>query len=196
MCHGQPCPDMHAVFWGVALMIVIPIITGALGIGQSYYANVVGLRVMQDLRNALYRHLQHMPLRFFTSTRTGEIQSRLSNDVGGVQTVVTDTASSILSNVVVIISHAGRHALPVRAAHAAVAVHDAVLPVAHGQGGPGAARGRGDHAAVDGRHDRGHRGDAVGERHPAVEGVRSPVLRDRAVPAENERLTGLQVRQR
>ncbi len=59
---------------------------------------------MQDLRNALYEHLQHMPLRFFTSTRTGEIQSRLSNDVGGVSTVVTDTASSVLSNVVVIIS--------------------------------------------------------------------------------------------
>ncbi len=104
MCNGQPCPDMHAVLWGVAFMIVIPIITGALGIAQSYYANVVGLSVMQDLRNALYRHLQHMQLRFFTSTRTGEIQSRLSNDVGGVQTVVTDTASSILSNVVVIIS--------------------------------------------------------------------------------------------
>jgi len=95
------------VFWGVAFMIIIPIITGALGIAQSYYANVVGLHVMQDLRNALYEHLQRMQLRFFTATRTGEIQSRLSNDVGGVQTVVTDTASSILSNVVIIISTNG-----------------------------------------------------------------------------------------
>jgi ATP-binding cassette subfamily B protein len=103
-CQGGPCPDMHVVFWGVGLMIVIPIITGVIGIGQTYYANLVGLRVMQDLRSSLYTHLQNMPLRFFTSTRTGEIQSRLSNDVGGVQTVVTDTASSILSNVVVIIS--------------------------------------------------------------------------------------------
>jgi len=103
-CMGGPCPDMHIVIWGVALMIVIPIITGLIGVGQTYYANFVGLRVMQDLRNALYTHLQNMPLRFFTSTRTGEIQSRLANDVGGVQTVVTDTASSILSNVVVIIS--------------------------------------------------------------------------------------------
>ena len=59
---------------------------------------------MQDLRNALYAHLQHMPLRFFTATRTGEIQSRLSNDVGGVQSVVTDTASNVLANVVTIIS--------------------------------------------------------------------------------------------
>ncbi|MGZ4137691.1 MAG: ABC transporter ATP-binding protein, partial [Actinomycetota bacterium] len=75
-----------------------------IGIGQTYLANLVGLRVMQDLRNSLYQHLQAMPLRFFTVTRTGEIQSRLANDVGGVQTVVTDTASSVLSNVVVIIS--------------------------------------------------------------------------------------------
>jgi ATP-binding cassette, subfamily B, bacterial len=103
-CLDQACPDMHVVFWGVGLMIAIPIISGGLGIAQTYYANIVGLQVMQDLRNALYVHLQNMPLRFFTSTRTGEIQSRLANDVGGVQTVVTDTASSILSNVVVIIS--------------------------------------------------------------------------------------------
>jgi len=103
-CGAAPCPDMYVVYLGVALMVIIPIITGALGIAQTYQANLVGLRVMQDLRNALYAHLQHMPLRFFTSTRTGEIQSRLSNDVGGVSTVVTDTASSVLSNVVVIIS--------------------------------------------------------------------------------------------
>ena len=52
---------------------------------------------MQDLRNALYAHLQRLPLRFFTETRTGEIQSRLANDVGGIQSVVTDTASSVFS---------------------------------------------------------------------------------------------------
>ena len=103
-CGAGPCPDMYVVYLGVALMVIIPVITGALGVAQTYQANLVGLRVMQDLRNALYAHLQHMPLRFFTSTRTGEIQSRLSNDVGGVSTVVTDTASSVLSNVVVIIS--------------------------------------------------------------------------------------------
>ncbi len=78
-------------------MIAIPIVTGVIGIGQTYLANWVGLRVMQDLRNALYSHLQFMPLRFFTTTRTGEIQSRLANDVGGVQAVVTDTMSNILA---------------------------------------------------------------------------------------------------
>jgi ATP-binding cassette, subfamily B, bacterial len=103
-CQGVSCPQMHVVYVGVALMVVIPIITGVIGIGQTYLANWVGLRVMQDLRNSLYTHLQNMPLRFFTQTRTGEIQSRLGNDVGGVQSVVTDTASSILSNIVVIIS--------------------------------------------------------------------------------------------
>jgi ATP-binding cassette subfamily B protein len=103
-CAGAPCPQLDTLYLYVALMIIIPIVTGVIGVGQTYLANLVGLRVMQDLRNALYRHLQNMPLRFFTATRTGEIQSRLANDVGNVQTVVTDTASSILSNVVVIIS--------------------------------------------------------------------------------------------
>jgi ATP-binding cassette, subfamily B, bacterial len=97
-------PNMDLLFWTCGVMILIPIITSLIGVGQTYLANVVGQRVMQDYRNSLYEHLQHMPLRFFTSTRTGEIQSRLANDVGGVQSVVTDTASSILSNVVIIIS--------------------------------------------------------------------------------------------
>jgi ATP-binding cassette subfamily B protein len=101
---GAGCPDMSRLYGLVALMIAIPIVSGSIGIGQTYLANQVGQRVMQDLRNALYSHLQRMPLRFFTSTRTGEIQSRLSNDVGGVQSVVTDTASAILSNVVILIS--------------------------------------------------------------------------------------------
>ena len=69
----------------VVAMIAIPIISGLIGVGQTYLNNRVGQNVMQDLRDALYAHLQSMPLRFFTETRTGEIQSRLSNDVGGVQ---------------------------------------------------------------------------------------------------------------
>jgi ATP-binding cassette, subfamily B, bacterial len=86
------------------LMILMPILSGGLGLWQTFINNVVGQNVMRDLRNSLYAHLQHMPLRFFTSTRTGEIQSRLSNDVGGVQAVLTDTASSILSNVATVMS--------------------------------------------------------------------------------------------
>jgi ATP-binding cassette subfamily B protein len=97
-------PQLDRLYWLVGLMVAIPILSGLIGIAQTYLANVVGQRVMQDFRNSLYSHLQHMPLRFFTATRTGEIQSRLANDVGGVQSVVTDTASSILSNVVILIS--------------------------------------------------------------------------------------------
>ena len=88
----------------VGLMIALPVFTGLIGVGQAYLNNVIGQNVMQDLRAALYSHLQSMPLRFFTETRTGEIQSRLANDVGGVQSVVTDTASSVTSNLAVALS--------------------------------------------------------------------------------------------
>ena len=101
-CRG--CPDLSRLYGLVGLMVVIPIVTALIGIGQNYLANVVGQRVMQDFRHSLYSHLQAMSLRFFTRTRTGEIQSRLSNDVAGVQSVVTDTAASILQNVTVIAS--------------------------------------------------------------------------------------------
>ena len=90
--------DLGLLYLQVSLMIVLPVVTATLGVWQSYLSNVVGQRVMNDLRLALYRHLQLMPLRFFTETRTGEIQSRIANDVGGVQSVVTDTAASLLSN--------------------------------------------------------------------------------------------------
>src|SRR5947209_7490009 len=83
----------------VGIMFITPVVTGIIGVGQTYLNNVIGQRVMRDFRNRLYTHLQSMSLRFFTSTRTGEIQSRLSNDVGGVQNVVTDTATSVVANV-------------------------------------------------------------------------------------------------
>jgi ATP-binding cassette, subfamily B, bacterial len=96
--------DLGLLYLQSGLMIVLPIVTSLIGVGQSYLSNVVGQRVMNDLRVALYSHLQWMPLRFFTETRTGEIQSRIANDVGGVQSVVTDTASSLLSNVATVAS--------------------------------------------------------------------------------------------
>jgi len=101
---GGGGPDMRLVGIYAVLMIVIPVITGTVGIAQTYQINSIGQRLMEDLRNSLYTHLQGLSMRFFTSTRTGEIQSRFTNDVGGIQSVVTDTASSIVSNVVVIAS--------------------------------------------------------------------------------------------
>jgi ATP-binding cassette subfamily B protein len=103
-CAGRPCPNLPLLYRYAALGIAIPIVTGLIGVGQTFLSNSVGLRLMRDLRNRLYAHLQSLSLRFFTSTRTGEIQSRLTNDVAGVQSVVTDTASTILSNIVIIIS--------------------------------------------------------------------------------------------
>ncbi len=88
----------------VGIMVGITIVTGAIGVLQTYITNRVGQRVMEELRNSLYEHLQGMSLRFFTGTRTGEIQSRLTNDVGGIQSVVTDTATSLLSNIVTLLS--------------------------------------------------------------------------------------------
>src|SRR5213076_3228048 len=88
----------------VGLMVGIAIVQTLIGVGQTYLTTVVGQRVMQDLRNRLYEHLQAMSLRFFTGARTGDLQSRLQNDVGGVQSVATSTASSVLSNVVTVLS--------------------------------------------------------------------------------------------
>jgi ATP-binding cassette subfamily B protein len=99
-----PNRDLSRLYVYVGLMIALPIVTGLIGVGQTYLNTVIGQSVMQDLRDALYGHLQRMPLRFFTSTRTGEIQARLSSDVSGVQQVVTDTATSIVSNLATAIS--------------------------------------------------------------------------------------------
>ena len=85
-------------------MIGISIATAAITVWQTYISNVVGQRVMHDLRAAVYRHLQRMSLAFFTRTRTGEVQSRIANDIGGIDSVVTTTATSIASNVTTVIA--------------------------------------------------------------------------------------------
>ncbi len=85
-------------------MIAIAIASGALGVAQTWLSNVVGQRVMHDLRTTVYRHLQRMSLAFFTRTRTGDVQSRLANDIGGIDTVVTSTATSIASNATTVIA--------------------------------------------------------------------------------------------
>ena len=88
----------------VLAMIAIAIATGALGVWQTYISNSVGQRVMHDLRAAVYRHLQQMSLAFFTRTRTGEIQSRIANDIGGLDNVVTTTATTIAQNATTVIA--------------------------------------------------------------------------------------------
>jgi ATP-binding cassette, subfamily B, bacterial len=85
-------------------LIAIAVVTGVLGVLQTWLSNVVGQRVMHDLRAAVYRHLQRLSLAFFTRTRTGEVQSRIANDIGGVERVVTSTATSIVSNVTTVVA--------------------------------------------------------------------------------------------
>jgi len=97
-------PDLNLLWVLAAVMAGITVVGGLLGIWHTYLTNQVGQRVMGDLRERLYRHLQRQPLSFFTDTRTGEIQSRVANDVGGVQTVVTNTVSDTIGNLVIFIS--------------------------------------------------------------------------------------------
>ncbi len=99
-----PNGDTTLLTWLVAGMVAIAILTGALGVGQTWLSNVVGQRVMHDLRAAVYKHLQRLSLAFFTRTRTGEVQSRIANDIGGVQNVVTSTATSIVANVTTVLA--------------------------------------------------------------------------------------------
>ncbi len=97
-------PDLAALYPLVAALIAIPIVNGVLNVGQAYLTEVVGNRVLQELRNRLFEHLERLSLAFYTATRSGEVQSRLANDVGGVQTTITSTASSVVSNVVTLVS--------------------------------------------------------------------------------------------
>jgi ATP-binding cassette subfamily B protein len=102
--YGESQPNLKLLYWLVGVLVFIPIFSGVLNVAQTYLTNVVGNRVMRDLRDALFGHLQRLSLAFFTSTRTGEVQSRLANDVGGVQETITTTAASVISNVVVVCS--------------------------------------------------------------------------------------------
>lgn len=90
--------------WLVAGMVAIPVVSALIGVYQTYQTTLLGNRVMADLRGRLFEHLQRLDLSFFTATRTGAIQSRLANDVGGVQSVLSETASSILGNVVTVLA--------------------------------------------------------------------------------------------
>jgi ATP-binding cassette, subfamily B, bacterial len=96
--------DTRMLSFNAAGIIVIAVVTGALGVIQTLLSNQVGQRVMHDLRASVFRHLQRLSLAFFTRTRTGEVQSRISNDIGGVQNVVTNTATSIASNVTTVVA--------------------------------------------------------------------------------------------
>ncbi len=96
--------DLRLLSWLVAGLCVIPVLSALIAIGQNLLTATIGNSAMADLRSTLFAHLQKMELAFFTATRTGAIQSRLANDVTGVRTVLTDTATTILQNSVTVLS--------------------------------------------------------------------------------------------
>jgi len=85
-------------------MILTAVMNSVFGVLQTLISTTVGQRVMHDLRTAVYTQLQRMPLAFFTRTRTGEVQSRIANDIGGMQATVTSTATSLVSNLTAVIA--------------------------------------------------------------------------------------------
>ncbi|MFF0744769.1 ABC transporter ATP-binding protein [Streptomyces sp. NPDC004111] len=85
-------------------MIATAVVTSVFGVLQTLISTTVGQRVMHDLRTAVYTQLQRMPLAFFTRTRTGEVQSRIANDIGGMQATVTSTATSLVSNLTAVVA--------------------------------------------------------------------------------------------
>ena len=88
-----------------SLLNVVAVLAGAsVTLLYGYWSVVVGQKIMQEMRNQLYTHLQGMSLRFFTATRTGDIQTRLISDVAGVQTVVSNTLTDQISNIAIVLS--------------------------------------------------------------------------------------------
>ena len=87
-------------------MVGVAVVSTVVGVYQTLLSTTVGQRIMRDLRVAVYAHLQRMSLAFFTKTRTGEVQSRIANDIGGMQAIVTSTATSIVSNATVVVASA------------------------------------------------------------------------------------------
>ncbi len=100
---GSP-PDMPLLWRLVAVMVLLFLLSAGLGVLQTWFTSTIGNRVTGDLRVKLFDHLQAMELGFFTRTKTGVIQSRLQNDVGGVSGVLTNTFTSILGNAVTVIA--------------------------------------------------------------------------------------------
>lgn len=102
--HGIPEANFRLITLLAVGMIAVAVATSVLGVAQTWFSNKVGQSLMHDLRVSVYGHLQRQSLGFFARTRTGEIQSRIANDIGGMQSVVTNTATSIAQNATTVIA--------------------------------------------------------------------------------------------
>ncbi|MGY1803089.1 ABC transporter ATP-binding protein [Blastococcus sp. SYSU D00922] len=101
-----PRQDVPLLLWAVGGMLAVTVVTAVFGVVQTWLSTTVGQRVMHGLRTAVFTHLQRQSLGFFTRTKGGEVQSRLTNDIGGMQSVVTSTATSFASNATTVIGTA------------------------------------------------------------------------------------------
>ncbi|MCI4065729.1 ABC transporter ATP-binding protein/permease [Micromonospora sp. R77] len=101
-----PERDLTLLAWLVAGMVAVAAVTSVLGVVQTWISTRVGQEVMHRLRTDVFAHLQRQSIAFFTRTRTGEVQSRITNDIGGMQTVVTSTATSIAANLTTVVATA------------------------------------------------------------------------------------------
>ncbi len=99
-----PRQDLRLLIWLVVGMVAATAVTAGLGVIQTWVSTKVGQQVMHRLRTDVFAHLQRQSLDFFTRTRTGEIQSRITNDIGGMETVVTSTAASIAANLTTVVA--------------------------------------------------------------------------------------------
>jgi ATP-binding cassette, subfamily B, bacterial len=101
-----PRQDVRLLVLAVAAMLAVTVVTAVFGVVQTWLSTTVGQRVMHGLRTAVFTHLQRQSLGFFTRTKGGEVQSRLMNDIGGMQSVVTSTATSAASNATTVVGTA------------------------------------------------------------------------------------------
>jgi ATP-binding cassette, subfamily B, bacterial len=93
-----PDRNVRLLAWLVGGMVAVAAVTSAFGVIQTWISTKVGQQVMHGLRTSVFSHLQRQSIAFFTRTRTGEVQSRITNDIGGMESVVTSTATSIAAN--------------------------------------------------------------------------------------------------
>ncbi|WP_435055104.1 ABC transporter ATP-binding protein [Micromonospora aurantiaca (nom. illeg.)] len=99
-----PQRDLTLLAWLVAGMVAVAAVTAVLGVAQTWISTRVGQEVMHRLRADVFAHLQRQSIGFFVRTRTGEVQSRITNDIGGMQAVVTSTATSIAANLTTVVA--------------------------------------------------------------------------------------------
>jgi len=101
-----PARNLRLLVWLVIGMVAVAAVTSVFGVIQTWISTKVGQQVMHALRTSVFGHLQRQSIAFFTRTRTGEVQSRITNDIGGMESVVTSTATSIASNLTTVVASA------------------------------------------------------------------------------------------